>query len=61
MSKSPERKETFENTYPKHSFSELIRLSLKLAQWVRSYSSAENENKELEQTRPPRFGRHSGA
>ena len=34
MPRSRDEPKTFENTYPKHAFSELVRLALRLASWI---------------------------
>ncbi len=59
MSNSQKQTETFENTYPKHSFSELVRLSLKLARWICDHRDAGRAEEELKHSHPPSFERHT--
>ncbi len=49
----------FENTYPKHSFSELVRLSLRLAEWLNRRRSSGEKKTRADPLHP--FSRHKQA
>lgn len=59
MSNASEQEDTFETTYPKHSFSELVRLSLIFGRWIGERRQAETDQDELEPSHRASFGRHT--